>query len=377
MERTRTDWLLVALIFTLGLFAAAQFGKISLLLPDLAEFYQTEQSSVAHLVSMVGIIGILFGVIAGAIGAKFGLKRVMVCAIFLGAALSTLQSAMPSLAIMTGLRLLEGFSHLAIVVTAPPIMAAAANDRHRAIAMSLWAMFFGVAFALLALILPGVVARFGISGVFLAHGVGLATIGLLVIAKVPKIAPQAVIIQPIQAHMSAYSAPRIAAPALGFVFYTLIYIALLTFLPQLIDVPRLGETLPLISLVGTFGAGWAARWIDPYVLVGAGFAMAVSCVLIALSGANWPLIPLFIALGIIPGGCFAAIPHLNETLEDRARASGVLAQMGNVGTSTGTPLFAIALGIGGLNAIWWATAAACVAGLLLVITLHRAVRRQR
>ena len=44
------------------------------------------------------------------------------------------------------------------------------------------------------------------------------------------------------------------------------------------------------------------------------------------------------AMGIVQGASFAAIPQLNHSAEDRARASGAVAQLGNLGTTTGTPL---------------------------------------
>ncbi|MCF6443637.1 MFS transporter [Nereida sp. MMG025] len=377
MERTQTDWLLVGLIFILGLFAAAQFGKVSLLLPDLAAHYDTGMASVAPLVSMVGLIGIAFGVIAGAVAAKYGLKTVLLVAIWLGAALSLAQSLLPDLPVLFVLRLFEGVSHLAIVVAAPPIMAAAANDAHRAIAMSIWAMFFGVSFAILAAILPALIAMIGVSGVFLSHGVGLAIMALVLMWRIPSIEREPAVIEPIQAHKRAYSSARIAAPAMAFVFYTLIYIALLTFLPIELGKPSLGTWLPLFSLIGTFGAGWLARWIHPYILAGLGFVLTIVCVLIAMWGGLWVLAPLFALMGLIPGACFAAIPHLNASTKDRARASGVLAQMGNIGTSSGTPIFALALSAGGLSGLWSVTLLACLIGLGLVCVMWWALSRQQ
>ena len=46
------------------------------------------------------------------------------------------------------------------------------------------------------------------------------------------------------------------------------------------------------------------------------------------------------ALGLVQGASFAAIPQLNPMPEDRARAAGAIAQLGNLGTTTGTPLLA-------------------------------------
>ncbi|MFT6785286.1 MAG: DHA1 family inner membrane transport protein, partial [Dinoroseobacter sp.] len=50
---TRTDWPTAALLFLAGLFAAAQFGKISLTLPDLAALTTQPLPVLAVLVSVV------------------------------------------------------------------------------------------------------------------------------------------------------------------------------------------------------------------------------------------------------------------------------------------------------------------------------------
>jgi hypothetical protein len=49
--------------------------------------------------------------------------------------------------------------------------------------------------------------------------------------------------------------------------------------------------------------------------------------------------------GVVAGGGFAAVPWLNGFDADRALANGALAQLGNVGTFSGTPVLA-ALGAG-------------------------------
>ena len=50
------------------------------------------------------------------------------------------------------------------------------------------------------------------------------------------------------------------------------------------------------------------------------------------------------AMGIVQGASFAAIPQLNHSAVDRARASGAVAQLGNLGTTTGTPVLALMIG---------------------------------
>jgi len=50
---------------------------------------------------------------------------------------------------------------------------------------------------------------------------------------------------------------------------------------------------------------------------------------------------LVASLGIVQGASFAAIPQLNPLPQDRARATGAIAQLDNLGTTTVTPLLAL------------------------------------
>ena len=49
------------------------------------------------------------------------------------------------------------------------------------------------------------------------------------------------------------------------------------------------------------------------------------------------------SLGIVQGASFAALAELNPTAEDRARGAGAIAQLGNLGTTSGTPLLVFML----------------------------------
>jgi nitrate/nitrite transporter NarK len=71
------------------------------------------------------------------------------------------------------------------------------------------------------------------------------------------------------------------------------------------------------------------------------------------------------ALGIVQGASFAAIPELNATPEDRARAAGAVAQLGNLGTTTGTPVLAALLAGAGPPGLALAAVTLCALGIIL------------
>ncbi|MGR3490555.1 MAG: MFS transporter, partial [Shimia sp.] len=162
MTTDRTRWGLIALLFTAGIGAALQFIKVSLTLEPLAANYDQPLQVVAFLVTMVSLMGIVFGVIAGSLVARIGTRRAILWALLLGGGLSLLQALMVPFWALVLLRVGEGVSHLALVVAIPPTLARISDDRDRPIAMALWAMFFGVSFTLAAAVLPRVMGWGGL-----------------------------------------------------------------------------------------------------------------------------------------------------------------------------------------------------------------------
>ncbi len=379
--------LTVALIFCAGLGAAAQFGKISILFADLQAYYAgASPVAMGWMVSIVGAVGLVFGAVAGLLVGPAGPGRVMVAALAAAAVTSAVQATLPAYPAMLALRVVEGVTHLAIVVTGPVLMAGQATARTRGFVMALWGSFFGLAYAILAETLPPLTAAYGLGSAFVAHAAWMAACAAALWVLLPRDRPT-----PAPAtggllarHLAIYRSPRIAAPALGFVCYTIQFVALLTLLPPLLPEaqrPLVALGMPLISIAVSLTLGvWLLRHLTAVQTVQAGFALAaVAAVALWLSwgqGAAMAAAALALAaaFGLVQGASFAAIPELNAPDADRAMAAGALAQMGNVGTVTGTPLFAWGLTQGADAA---AVLAFCLPFSLMGIAIHHLNTRRR
>jgi MFS family permease len=380
---------LVLAIWGAGLGAAAQFGKISVIYDRLAGIYtgQAGTAGMGFMVSVVGLVGLVFGTTAGLVVQRSGLRRVLVGGLALGAALSAAEAVLPPYPVMMILRALEGVSQLAIVVAGPVLIAQVTMTRWQGLAMTLWASFFGVSFALTALVAPSLVAAFGVPGLFLGHALWMAGFALLLRGMLPGdlrgITPPLRLADLPALHGAIYGSPRVAAPALGFVFYTLTYVALLTLLPPLAGAARarIAVAMPLVSIAASLTLGvWLLRHIPAVRLVQAGFALGLVSVAVMVPFWGTPVgfaatMALGAALGLVQGASFAAIPQLNASAEDRARASGALAQLGNLGTASGTPILAAMIAAGGIGGVFWFAAPLCLCG----IAAHgwMALRRRR
>ena len=373
-SQPRSDWFLILLVFVIGLNAAAQVIKISLTLHPLSIEFNRSLPEISILVSLVGLISILFGLVTGNIVATFGARRVMLIALLIGAFTSLLEALLPQFLLMSILRLIEGFSHLALVVAAPAMLAHVANDRDRPIAMALWATFFGMAFAIGTVIVPKLLGWGGLQLLFASHGFFLLILTLLLAWRAPYSKKMSLNLKFLSTHFTTYSTPELCTPGLGFVFYTFIYVAFLTFLPDVVSHQSWQFWLPLLSLTATLLAGWLARFLNVLTISLTGFSMIVAGGFAVLANFELAIWIMFIGLGLVPAAQFAMIPALNVSEADRAIASGAIAQMGNIGTASGTPVFAILIVWGGPNYLLLSILIAAGTGFLTVFLLSRYLR---
>ncbi len=345
----RTDWGLVLLLWLAGLGAAGQYAKVSVVYDRLAEFFPGAGSALGFAVSLVGFVGIALGIVAGVLVGRIGYRRAMIGGLLAGAVMSLYQASLPAFAPFLISRVVEGAAHLLIVVAAPTLIAEAAGDKGRGFALTLWGTFFGVAFAVLAWAGVPLADRFGPGALFAAHGGYMALFAALLFVILPKRPPPEP--QPIpgffEAHRAIYRSPFISAPAIGWLFYTFCFLSTLTFLPDFVA-PEMRSFvqggMPLMSIIASMTLGvWLLKRTSAIWVVRFGFILS-ACLLNAI----WFMAPGSVilclayagALGLVQGASFAAVPELNPAMDDRARANGALAQMGNLGNTLGTPVVA-------------------------------------
>ncbi|MBE1284685.1 MAG: MFS transporter [Rhodobacteraceae bacterium] len=357
-----TRWGVVLAIWCAGLGAAGQYAKVSIIFSQLDDVYPLPPGTLAFAVSLVGVVGILLGIVAARIVAAVGYRRTMVWCLWLGAAISAAQWMAPAFSVFLALRVIEGVSHLGLVVAAPTLIAQLSSDRARGFTMTLWSTFFGVTFTLLAWLGLPLVERAGVLSLFAAHAIYMAVLAtalqvvLKSVAKLPS-EPMPTLRSLPGLHAQIYASPWKNAPAAGWLFYTICFLAILTVIPPYIDPSWRAFVLgsmPLVSIAVSMTLGVAMlRHVTAVTVVQIGFlaCAAASLWLWVKPGDPVACLALAAALGLVQGASFAAIPQLNTSATDRAEASGALAQAGNLGNTLGTPLLVLVLSLGGFNAM--------------------------
>ena len=374
---TRTPFGLVILIWFAGLGAAGQYGKISVVFDQLPDIYPNAGAALGFVVSLVGFVGIVFGVAAGLLVSRIGYRSALIWALWAGAGLSALQAFLPPLWLFLALRGLEGASHLAIVVAAPTLIAQLSAPRHRGLTLTLWSTFFGVAYTALVWLGLPLVARFGLPALFLAHALwmaGLAVVLTRVLRQLPlEHGDGSLMLRGVlRDHVVIYRSPSISAPAIGWLFYTFCFLALLTLIPPYLPPESRALVLgamPLVSIAVSMTLGvFLLRYMSTVAEVLLGFGLTVFCLIWLWFAPGTPLacLALAAALGLIQGASFASVPQLNPAAREQAQANGAMAQMGNVGNTLGTPVFVAVLSIAG----YWGMIGLAAAVFTLGAAMH-------
>ncbi|MGL4405503.1 MAG: MFS transporter, partial [Notoacmeibacter sp.] len=167
--RTHTDWPVIGVLFTAGLVAAMQFGKVAPVMADVENEFGLGLVGAGFAVSILGLVGLIFGVAAGAVVTSIGLRRALYIALFGGAIMSAIGAIAPNGIVFLVSRLAEGFSHLLVVVAAPALMTAHSTRKDMPFVLAIWGCFFGFGFGIISQIAPEIIALGGWRGLMAAH----------------------------------------------------------------------------------------------------------------------------------------------------------------------------------------------------------------
>lgn len=371
----RTNFALVFVLWGAGLGAGGQYAKISVIFDQIGSVYPDAGAALGFIVSLVGFVGILLGVVAGLVVARIRYRRAILWALWVGAGMSLFQATLPALPLMLASRVIEGMSHLAIVVSAPTLIAGFSAARHSGFTLTLWSTFFSVAFTLLVALGLPLVAAYGVPALFIAHGVWMAvfaTVLTLFLHPTQDTSDGALSMRGLLAdHLTIYRSPSIAAPGAGWLFYTFCFLAILTVLPPYIA-PEwrawVMGAMPLVSIAVSMTLGvLALRLIPGVALTQVGFLCSTAALVWLLMAPGLPAACLVLAagLGLVQGASFASIPQLNTTSSTQAQAYGAMAQTGNLGNTIGTPALLAILGMAGYAGMIWTAVVVLMGGFFV------------
>lgn len=381
----RARWVAIFGHYLLGVFSAAQLGKMSALAPVVAADLGLSLTTVAGAISLLEAGGALLGAVAGLLALKIGLRRTLLgglaCLMVAGFGTAFAQGA----AGLIGWRLLESLGHLGIIVTVPVMIATVAGPSVR-VALALWSSFVPVGLALGAWGWGGLGALMSWRAAMAVSG-GLALVALAgcVWARPPAPARTAAAApattSPTSMSMSMSMAGHAGRGpwclALCFGCCTLYEVGLLALLPSFL-VQRAGASAALAahwtavaSVAAVLGSLVAAvlarRHVAPLgpMLLSTGLPGLMLFGVFVDTPAVLPVALVATTLNAIAGVCFslafAWLPAVAGGPAGMVRANGLIAQFGAGGALAGPPLMAACVERWG-----WPAAAVAGAGFALL-----------
>lgn len=344
-----TRWREVLALVAAGVAASLQLGKVAPSLLAIAGEFGIGLGGAAGLLSVFALLGALLGLPAGLLAGRAGTRRFLLGGLVLMGGAGIAASLAPGPGGLYAARIVEGGAFLAVVVSAPSLVAARAALADRAMAMSCWSIFMPTGIALGMLAAP-LVDGLGWRGAWAGLAMLPPAAALVLAALLPPAAGRpATGPSDIPGRVRALWRARLPFAAAGaFACYAVMYFGIAGFLPARL-VQGFGLSLPVAGLAG---AGAAMANIGGNLLAGglmrrgsraarlvmvAGTAMAVlSAGTFALPfSAGLTVVAALLASGIggiVPASLFALVPRTVPEPSLTGPALGLVVQFNNIGS---------------------------------------------
>lgn len=386
MTGVETRWAAVLAIVGAGVVASLQVGKVIIAAPLLRQDMGLDLASIGTLTAVFSILGVVGGIAAGGVIARFGARRMLLLGLLATALGTVVGATAPGYGVLLASRVIEGLGFLMITVAGPAALQGLVTAARRDVAFALWSCYMpaGMAIAMLA---SQAFDQWQAVWWCSAVAVLIAFVCVAGLAPASPVGPGLSWRGLRQDTADTLGATGPLLLALSFTLYSLMFFALFTFLPVLL-MEQLGLTLAQAGLysaiasaanvIGNLGAGvlLARGWRRSTLIAIASATMAGVALLIFRS--VLPAMPTFLLCvlfsavgGLIPATLLGTAPLVAPRPMLTAATVGLVMQGSNLGQVIGP------VTVGGvIDRYGWASAsyvvmAAGVGGLLIAACLRR------
>lgn len=182
---SRTNWFAVAVLILAAVAAAFQIGKAPAALPVIRGELGLSLDEGVWIISIFNLLGIAFGMIAGALGDRLGHRRLIVVGFLAMAAASFTGASADGFALLLVSRVLEGFGFIVVAAVAPPMFLAVSAPRDHRLIFGLYSGYWPAGVAIMILVTPAILETMGWRGLWLVNG-GLALMVLSLVLLVTR-----------------------------------------------------------------------------------------------------------------------------------------------------------------------------------------------
>lgn len=380
----RTKWLVILIAVAAGAVAAGHIGKVPPALPGIRLELDLSMVAAGWVASMFNCLGTAVGMPLGIVGDYVGHRRFALLGLLILAAGGILGAVAATGTTLLISRVFEGIGFIAVVVSAPGLIMAAAAPNDRRFTFGLLGTYMPTGVALVMAAAPLVMAATDWRGLW--WGLAVATLAMAVLLAVttrrlPRIGYSARS-RPIGESLSDVTATMRRLGlwwlALAFAAYTLQWTSLLVWLPSFLMESRgsgAGTAAGLTALIvvanapgGLVGAWLLKRRVPRWwLVVGANVAMGLCGLGIfaesLADSTRYGLCLLFSGIGgILPAGVLAGAAIHAPTDRQIGAANGIVIQGSNLGQFVGPTAVAAVISATG---DWQAASVLLLAAALL------------
>ncbi|PQZ69453.1 MFS transporter [Achromobacter sp. MYb9] len=350
MNQRETRWAGVLAIVGAGVVASLQVGKVIIAAPLLRQDMGLDLASIGTLTAVFSILGVIGGIAAGGVIARFGARRMLLLGLAATAMGTAAGATVPGYGVLLASRVVEGLGFLMITVAGPAALQRMVSASNRDFAFALWSCYMpaGMAVAMLAS------QAFDQWQAYWWCAGAAVLVALTCVAALAPATPGSASLSWRGLRQDTADTLGAAGPvllALSFTLYSVMFFALFTFLPVLL-MEQLGLTLAQAGLysaiasaaniIGNLGAGMllARGWRRSTLIATASVTMGVVALLIFRS--VLPAMPTFLLCvlfsavgGLIPATLLGTAPLVAPRPALTAASVGLVMQGSNLGQVIG------------------------------------------
>lgn len=400
MSVQRTHWGAIAVAVGAGIVAAVHIGMVPPAIPALRAALGVDLITAGWVVSTFSGMTVAIGILAGVAADRIGYRRLMLgglAILVVGALTGAIAQNGPELLLS---RLAEGLGFIAILVSAPSIIAETTTAEDRRFALGTWGTYMPTGIALGLILAPPILAYSSWRAVWIAAGV-LSALWLLVVLR----CLQSRFVPHPEQHENAsgpwwedvrltLSQPGVWLLAAFFAFYAAQWMALMVWLPTfLVDERHLAVATAALMTVAVvainapgnlLGAWLLARNVPRWALLGAASLFTVACAFVIFTGILPDAVRYGVCLafsfftGVCPAAVLSGAAVFRPGPRQTGATNGFLIQGSNAGQFFGPPALAALVSLGGgWGAGAWVFLATGSAGTLLSVLVRWAEKRRQ
>jgi predicted MFS family arabinose efflux permease len=359
-RRVRNRWIILAILFAVRFTMAFQFQSVAAVAPLLTRDFGVGLAEIGFLIGLYFTPGVVLALPGGAIGKRFGDKRVTLASLVLMTAGCIAMALGKSWDWQIAGRLVAGAGGVLLNVQLTKMLTDWFAGREIATAMAIFVNSWPTGIALALLVLPAIGAAHGVAAVYLTVTALIAIgIALAAVYRPPDDASVPASVSSGRPDLKTLELTIIAGLIWG--LFNVGFAMIFSFGPSMLvergwSIGQAGSAVSIVlwlSVISVPAGGWLAdRFKRPQAMLVFGSILCAIAMLALAQGS--PVIASMIVLGSVAGlpvGAIMSLPARVLTPATRAIGMGVFYAVYYVAMMLGTT-------IGGGSAKWMGTAAA-------------------